>query len=544
MGGDTVRRRCRGLGQSLRGTTLGVVFLLLLLVLFLLGGVSWPGETLHVGAFHERPAVTEAMDDGGCVAAAADPNGGGWDVDASGQVSAVGNAPDYGDLTGVVLNRPIVGMASTPDGGGYWLVASDGGVFAFGDAEFEGSGTASGNTFVALIGAEAGYYLIPANAPWQFEADASHSSSGDVPIQAAVAVAGNKLIDSSGSVLQLRGVDISDTDTACLYGWGMSRVPLDLATVEAMAQWKINAVRIPINEDCWLGINGVPSKYSGSTYQNAIEAFVKLLTENGFVAIIDLHLTAPASYLATEEWPLPDEDHSPAVWHEIASAFAGEDGVIFDLFNEPDLGGPDPDGADWACWESGCTVTFTPTAGCGSSCGPVTYSAAGMAQLVDIVREAGATQPIMLSGLANAHDLCTGGNGGGGACSWLEFEPNDPLKQLIASFHSYGNGVCNTQACWQANVGVLSASVPVVTAEVGEFDCSGAYVQQYMNWANALGVSYLSWSWQTPTTAEIAEGCGATSTSLLSNWDGIPNDVSPIGETVKNEFEMDAEKNG
>ena len=37
------------------------------------------------------------------------------------------------------LNRPIVGMASTPDGKGYWLVASDGGIFAFGDAAFYGS---------------------------------------------------------------------------------------------------------------------------------------------------------------------------------------------------------------------------------------------------------------------------------------------------------------------------------------------------------------------------------------------------------------------
>ena len=37
------------------------------------------------------------------------------------------------------LNKPIVGMAPTPDGGGYWMVASDGGVFAFGDAAFEGS---------------------------------------------------------------------------------------------------------------------------------------------------------------------------------------------------------------------------------------------------------------------------------------------------------------------------------------------------------------------------------------------------------------------
>jgi hypothetical protein len=37
------------------------------------------------------------------------------------------------------LNKPIVGMAATPDGHGYWLVASDGGIFSFGDAQFYGS---------------------------------------------------------------------------------------------------------------------------------------------------------------------------------------------------------------------------------------------------------------------------------------------------------------------------------------------------------------------------------------------------------------------
>ena len=34
---------------------------------------------------------------------------------------------------------PIVGMAATPTGRGYWLVASDGGIFTFGDASFHGS---------------------------------------------------------------------------------------------------------------------------------------------------------------------------------------------------------------------------------------------------------------------------------------------------------------------------------------------------------------------------------------------------------------------
>jgi hypothetical protein len=52
---------------------------------------------------------------------------------------------DYlGDLSATKLNRPIVGLAATPDGGGYWLVAADGGIFAFGDAAFEGSLGAAG----------------------------------------------------------------------------------------------------------------------------------------------------------------------------------------------------------------------------------------------------------------------------------------------------------------------------------------------------------------------------------------------------------------
>ncbi len=45
----------------------------------------------------------------------------------------------FGSTGAMHLNQPIVGMAATPDGGGYWLVASDGGIFSFGDAAFFGS---------------------------------------------------------------------------------------------------------------------------------------------------------------------------------------------------------------------------------------------------------------------------------------------------------------------------------------------------------------------------------------------------------------------
>ena len=57
---------------------------------------------------------------------------------SDGGVFAFGDAGFYGSTGAIHLNQPIVGMAATPDGQGYWLVASDGGVFAFGDAGFHG----------------------------------------------------------------------------------------------------------------------------------------------------------------------------------------------------------------------------------------------------------------------------------------------------------------------------------------------------------------------------------------------------------------------
>jgi hypothetical protein len=60
-------------------------------------------------------------------------------VASDGGIFTFGDAPFYGSTGDLRLNKPIVGMASTPTGDGYWLVASDGGIFAFGDAGFYGS---------------------------------------------------------------------------------------------------------------------------------------------------------------------------------------------------------------------------------------------------------------------------------------------------------------------------------------------------------------------------------------------------------------------
>ncbi len=62
-----------------------------------------------------------------------------WLARASGAVSSHGDAVSYGDMASVPLNAPVTHIVATADSRGYWLVGADGGIFSFGDARFYGS---------------------------------------------------------------------------------------------------------------------------------------------------------------------------------------------------------------------------------------------------------------------------------------------------------------------------------------------------------------------------------------------------------------------
>jgi Squalene-hopene cyclase C-terminal domain len=124
-----------------------------------------------------------------------------WLVAADGGVFAYGDAAFEGSHGGAPLNRPIVGMAATSDGGGYWLVAADGGVFAYGDAAFEGShGGSPLNMPICGMAASpdaGGYWLVAADGGIFAYGDAAFAGShGDSPLDAPIvgmAAAGSPL---------------------------------------------------------------------------------------------------------------------------------------------------------------------------------------------------------------------------------------------------------------------------------------------------------------------------------------------------------------
>lgn len=252
--------------------------------------------------------------------------------------------------------------------------------------------------------------------------------------------------------------------------------PHNSTLIDGFKEWNSNAVRIPLNEDCWLGINGVKPQYASENYQNAIADYVNMFTTAGMVAILDLHWTGAGNVKATGQKPMPDMDHSVDFWKSVAQRFSGNDKVIFELFNEPYPDGGQWNTTDgWKCFRDGGT------------CKGINYQVAGMQVLVNAVRGTGAKNIILVGGLAWSNSLA----------QWLQYKPNDPINNLAASWHSYNFNYCKQQSCWESSVGVVKAQYPVIATEFGENDCGGVYVTPLMQWMDSMEISYLAWTFNT-----------------------------------------------
>jgi hypothetical protein len=347
----------------------------------------------------------------------------------------------------------------------------------------------------------------------------------------AVHINNGQLVNGMGQPIRLLGVDATGTESNCIDNDGFSDGSLNSTEVAGMKTWDVNAVRVPLNEDCWLGINGAPAAYSGANYQNAIKNWVAALNDAGIIAILDLHWTAPSTYQATQQWSMADEDHSVTFWSQVASAYTESPAVIFDLFNEPNLiSSTQPTSSDWNCWLKGCSTTFDATVNGVST--PVSYQTAGMQQLVSTVRSAGATQPVMIGGLRFSNDFCETwqDNVLGGVCTQLPQLPTDPLNQLAVSFHAYNFNACITTGCWSSIAQLTkTAGLPIITGEIGEDDCTDNFINSYTDWADLNNVSYLAWTWSLSTHTSCVPGFSGQGADLqlLSNWDGAPSTISP-----------------
>ena len=385
-----------------------------------------------------------------------------------------------------------------------------------------GSDTTPPYTF-AWTNVAAGDYMVSARA-----VDNAAATTSTTPIAISVIVdnrgtaapalhvSGNQLVTAAGATFRMLGVNKSSGEFACIQGRGMWDAPTDQTTIDAMKQWNVRAVRIPLNEECWLATANVPAGGTkGAAYQQAVKDWVNLLVANGINPILDLHWTfgqygGPGAgcpdAAAICQKPMPDAQLTPTFWSQVATAFKGNNAVIFDLFNEPfpdfanNFSNPT---AAWTCLRDGGTCTG------------ISYQVAGMQSLVNAVRATGATNVIMVPGLAFTNDLS----------QWLTFRPNDQTGNLIGSWHSYNFNTCVTQACWDSTIGAVARQTPVMIGEIGQNTCAHDYIDRLMTWADGNGLGYAGWTWN------AWGGCNSGGNVLILDNAGTPTPT--FGEGFK-----------
>jgi len=330
----------------------------------------------------------------------------------------------------------------------------------------------------------------------------------------ALHVSGNHVVTATGATYRLLGANRSSGEFACIQGRGMWDAPADQAAVDAMKAWNVHALRIPLNEECWLGTADVPAGgTTGAAYQQAVKDWVNLLVTNGINPILDLHWTfgqysgpgaGCSDVKATCQKPMPDTQFTPMFWSQVATAFKGNNAVIFDLFNEPfpdfanNFSNPT---AAWTCLRDGGTCTG------------IGYQVAGMQSLVNAVRATGATNIIMVPGIAFTNDLS----------QWSAFKPTDSTGNLIGSWHSYNFNACVTQSCWDSTIGSVARQTPVMIGEIGQNTCAHDYIDQLMAWADGNGLGYAAWTWN-------AWGlCNSSGNDLILDNAGTPTSTFGAG---------------
>ncbi len=183
---------------------------------------------------------------------AASPSGKGyWLVASDGGIFSFGDASFYGSTGAMHLNQPIVGMAASPSGKGYWLVAADGGIFSFGDASFYGS-TGAMHLNQPIVGMAAspsgkGYWLVAADGGIFSFGDASFYGSATQYLNPLLV---NQLATTNGAQ-QVIVVDApnasSTTATLSTYendGQGWYQVFAPMAAVTGSGGWQPAASRV------------------------------------------------------------------------------------------------------------------------------------------------------------------------------------------------------------------------------------------------------------------------------------------------------------
>jgi aryl-phospho-beta-D-glucosidase BglC (GH1 family) len=322
---------------------------------------------------------------------------------------------------------------------------------------------------------------------------------------------GAQVCTSKGERHVFHGVDRPSLE------WGSGGDNITPDDFQTMASWHANVVRIALNQDFWLS----DAYLYDSNYAATVAQAVTWAEEAGLDVILDLHWSDqgninvmqaggtlpndPTKYVSNDtagyslQQPMADAN-SLKFWSQVATTFAGDGHVLFELYNEPN-------NISWGVWlNGGATRGFT---------------AVGMQALYDAVRATGAQNLVIVGGTNWAFDL-----------SGVAANRINGYNIMYAS-HPYRSN--DTQAQWAGAFGYLAAQniAPVIITEFGDNRpkvCTGDWDQALIDYAAAdtLQISWTAWAWY--------PGDPCTFPALITDWGG---DTTAAGQVVKDALAKD-----
>jgi len=265
--------------------------------------------------------------------------------------------------------------------------------------------------------------------------------AGSTVATPAVRVVGNRLVDATGNVLQLRGVSFSGFEFVAIGGWspndpsgGQAGQP-NGPRWSAVKAWHANTVRFTLNETSWLGLTCVDTDGvtrlgdPGGNYRAAITTQVQEANAAGLYVIIELHWAAPGTACPMVQTQMANMDHSIDFWTSVATAFKDNSAVIFSLYNEPFFFGLSSPANEWSALMSGGTLSYFPATSGASNYRNIngTWRSAGMQTMLDAVRVTGARNVVLVGGVEFSNNMS----------GWQANMPHDALNQIAAAWHPY-----------------------------------------------------------------------------------------------------------